>query len=58
MRRPVTILEIGHKATFFEKINKPIIFKFFKDFTNYRKTGWWLLALDLPLIFPNTGITY
>ena len=36
-RRPRTILEIRKKATFFYVINNPIIYKFFKDFTNYRK---------------------
>ena len=37
MRRPETILEIRKKATFLEVINKPIICKFSKDFTNHRK---------------------
>ena len=35
-RRPKTILEIRTKATFFQVINNPIIYKFFKDFTNPR----------------------
>ena len=30
-RRPKTILEIRKKTTFFEMINNPIIYKFFKD---------------------------
>ena len=37
MRRPKTILEIRKKATFLLVINNPIIFKFFRDFTNHRK---------------------
>ena len=35
--RPETILEIRKKATFLLLINNPIIYKFFKDFTNHRK---------------------
>ena len=36
-RRPKNILEIKKKATFLYVINNPIIYTFFKDFTNYRK---------------------
>ena len=36
-RRPETILESRKEATFLEVINKPFIYKFFKDFTNHRK---------------------
>ena len=32
-----TILEIRNESTFFEVINKSIIYKFFKDFTNHKK---------------------
>ena len=32
-----TILEIRNMATFLDEINKPIIYKFFKDFTNKKK---------------------
>ena len=32
-----TILEIRKKAIVLYMINNPIIYKFFKDFTNYRK---------------------
>ena len=43
-RKSKTILEIRKKATFLLVINKAIIYKFFKDFTNHRKkttvTGW------------------
>ena len=37
MRRPENILEFRQKATFLEMINKPIIYKFLKDFTNHSK---------------------
>ena len=37
LRGPKTILEIRKKATFMLVINKPVIYKFFKDFTNHRK---------------------
>ena len=30
-------MKISKKATFLWVINNPIIYKFFKDFTNYRK---------------------
>ena len=47
---------IRKKATFFYVINKPIIYKFFKDFTNNRtKTK---RAVDLSPKFLNTGTTY
>ena len=36
--RPETILEISKKVTFLEVINKTIIYKFLKDFTNQKKT--------------------
>ena len=36
-RRPKTILKIRKKATFLKVISNPIIYKFFKDFTNHRK---------------------
>ena len=36
-RVPTAILEIRKKVTFLYVINKPIIYKFFKDFTNHRK---------------------
>ena len=35
--RPEAILEIRKEATILEVINKPIIYKFFKGFTNRRK---------------------
>ena len=34
---PEIILEIRKEATFLEVINKPILCKFFKDFTNHKK---------------------
>ena len=37
MRKPKAILEIRKKTTFLYVINYPIIYKFFKDFSNYRK---------------------
>ena len=47
---------IRKKATFFQVINKPIIYKFFKDFTSNRtKTK---RAVDLSPKFLNTGTTY
>ena len=36
-RNPKTILEIRKKATFLSEINNPIIYRFFKDFTEHRK---------------------
>ena len=47
------------QGQFIKVINKPIICKFFKDFTNNRKrlTGWQLLNTDLSLTFSNTEIT-
>ena len=36
-RRSKTILEIRKNTTFLKKINKPIIYKFFKDANNHRK---------------------
>ena len=36
-RRPNTIMEIQKKSTFIWVINNPIIYKFFKDFSNHRK---------------------
>ena len=36
-RRPKTILEIRKKFTFLSVINNPMIYKFFKDFTNLKK---------------------
>ena len=40
-------------------INNPIIYKFFKDFTNHKRrlTGWYFLAADLSSTFLNTGTT-
>ena len=37
LRRPKFMLEIKKKARFIYVINNPIIYKFFKDFTNQRK---------------------
>ena len=37
LRRTKTILEIRKKARFFKVIKNPIIYEFFKDFTNHRK---------------------
>ena len=40
-RRPDTILKNNQNATFVEVINKPITYKFFKDFTNLgTKSNW------------------
>ena len=36
-RRPETILTIRQKVIFLEVSNKPIVYKFFKGFTNHRK---------------------
>ena len=49
-RRPKTILEIRKKVTFLSVINKPNIYKFFKDFilTSKRKlTGRQFLIVDI-----------
>ena len=37
LNRPKTTLEIRKKTTFLLVIKKPITYKFFRDFTNYRK---------------------
>ena len=52
-------MEIRKKATFLQVINNPIIYKFFKDFTNLKKrpTGWQFLTVDLSSTFLNTGTT-
>ena len=52
-------MEIRKKATFLKVINNPIIYKFFKDFTNLKKrpTGWQFLTVDLSSTFLNTGTT-
>ena len=55
LRRPKTILEIIKKTTFLEVIDKPIIYKFFKDFTNHRKKT--ILAVDLYPTLLNTRST-
>ena len=38
-RRPKTMLEIRKEATFLYVINNPIIYKFFKDFTNHKNNS-------------------
>ena len=57
-RKPETILEIK-KGCFFLVINKPINYKFFKDFTTTerRLTGLQFLAVHLSTTFLNTGTT-
>ena len=59
LRRTESILEIRKKIIFLEVINKRIIYKFFKDFTNHRKKT--NRAVDLVVeLFPtflNTGTT-
>ena len=51
-RRPKTILETRKKATFLYRINNPIIYKFFKDFTYHRmKTNRVIVFSCRP--FPN-----
>ena len=37
LRRLKTILEIEERPYFSRVINNPVIYKFLKDFTNYRK---------------------
>ena len=36
-RRPKTILQVRKKVTFCQVIKNPIIYKFFKDFTNHKR---------------------
>ena len=51
-KRPKTILGIRKKTTFRQKINNPIIYKFFKDFTNHwKKTNKVVIFSCRP--FPN-----
>ena len=56
--RSETILEIKKGTTFLEVINKPIIYKFSKDFTNQRKKTNWAVILScspLPNILKYRG---
>ena len=59
-RRPKTILDIRKKTRLLQVINNPIIYKFFKDFTNQRKktNRTVVLAVDLSTTFLNTGTTH
>ena len=56
MRRHKTILEIRKKIILV--INKSIIDKFFKDFTNHRTKTNKDLAVNLSPTLLNTGTTY
>ena len=57
-RRPKTILEMRKKAWLIEVISKSIVNRFLKDFTNLWKKSKRVLAIDLSLIYLNTGNTY
>ena len=66
-------MEMRKKATFLQVINKPIIYKFFKDIKVFEKlvnnrivdhlekclrlTGWYFLAVQLSPTFLNTENT-